>query len=122
VGLETRVKRLEGRVPRPDPEAEEGQENRRLLFAVLDELSDLRATMSERSYRGSPNGLVRIEPRDLAREFYGRDYTDKEFLELATVRALAKLGRSEEEIEDLKPGLLEFFTEKGVSPLGAPRE
>ena len=108
-----RLERLEGRVPRPDPGAEEREEGRRLLFAVLDELSGMRAMMSDSSYRGSPNGLVKIEPRDIAREFYGREYTEREFLELAIVRALEKHGCPEETIEDYKPGLLEFFAEEG---------
>jgi hypothetical protein len=109
----SRLRRLEGRVPRPDPGAEEREEGSRLLFAVLDELSGMGAMMSDSSYRGSPNGLVKIEPRDIAREFYGREYTEREFLELAIVRALEKRGCPEETIEDYKPGLLEFFAEEG---------
>jgi hypothetical protein len=78
--------------------------------AVLNELSDMQAMMSESSYRGSPNGLIKIEPRDVAREYYGRDYTRREYLELAILRALEGKGYDEETIEERTPDLLEVFT------------
>ena len=78
--------------------------------AVLNELSDMRVMMSDRSYRGSPNGPIKIEPRDVAREYYGRDYARREHLELAILRALEGKGYDEETIGERTPDLLEVFT------------
>jgi hypothetical protein len=79
--------------------------------AVLDEYGFMKQAMSDRSYRGSLSGLVKIEPRNVAREFYGRPYTQREFRELAISRALQKRGRSPAEIADLMDAYLAFFEE-----------
>ena len=86
------------------------------VVAVLDEYSGMRAMMSDKSYWGSPNGLVKIEPRDVAQEFYG-DYTQREFLELAVVRALEGLGYPDEKIDERLSKLVEMF-----AMLAEPRE
>jgi hypothetical protein len=81
------------------------------VVAVLDEFSSMRAMMSDKSYRGSPNGPVKIEPRDVAREWYGGDYTKQEFRELAVLRALEGLGFEDSEIDERMPELLAMFEE-----------
>jgi hypothetical protein len=80
-----------------------------LVVAVLNEYGAMGAMMSDNSYRGSPNGLVKIEPRDVAREFYGGDYTEREFRELAILRALEGLGYEGEQIDERTPELLTLF-------------
>jgi hypothetical protein len=80
-----------------------------LVVAMLDEYSAMGAMMSNQSYRGSPRGLVKIEPRDVAREHYGRDYSEQEFRELAIIRALGGLGYDAEQIDEWVPELLAVF-------------
>jgi hypothetical protein len=43
---------------------------------------------------------VRIEPKDEVREFYGRDYTQREHFELAVARGLERRGYSTAQIAD----------------------
>ena len=103
-----RLERLEGRL-KPDICVDMTRPPDPDVVAVLDTFSGMRSMMSDRSYRGSPTGLVKIEPRDVAREHYGRDYTEREFLELAVNRALEGLGYEEEELGERMPGLLALF-------------
>jgi hypothetical protein len=103
-----RLEHLEGRV-RSENGADMSGPLRPDVVAVLNEYSSMRAMMSDNSYRGSPNGLVKIEPRDVAREFYGGDYTEREFRELAILRALEGLGYEGEQIDERTPELLTLF-------------
>ena len=103
-----RLERLEGRV-RPDTGADMSESLNPDVVAVLNAYSDLKAAMSDKGYRGSPNGLVKIEPRDVAREHYGRDYSEQEFRELAVIRALEGLGYEGEQIDERTPELLTLF-------------
>jgi len=61
------------------------------------------------SYRGSPNGLVQVQSRDIAYEHYGRDYTDEEELELAVRTALQKRGHPEEDVDELTEVWMETY-------------
>jgi hypothetical protein len=112
-----RLERLEGRV-KPGTGVDTSRPMRADVVAVLNEYSAMRSRMSEKSYRGSPDGPVWIPPRDIAREHYGRDYTEKEFLELAIVRALEGLGFEGSEIDERMPELLAMFEELGRSREG----
>jgi hypothetical protein len=50
-------------------------------MAIMDEVQAIEwwANASDISiYRGPPNGLVKIQSRDVAYEHYGRDYTEEE--------------------------------------------
>jgi hypothetical protein len=81
-------------------------------MAIMDEVQAIEwwANASDISiYRGSPNGLVKIQSRDVAHEHYGRDYTEEEKLELAIRNALAKRGHAPEEIDELTEEWLEAY-------------
>jgi hypothetical protein len=80
-----------------------------LVVAVLNEYGAMGAMMSDKSYRGSPNGPLKIEPRDVAREHYGRDYSEQEFRDLAVMRALGGLGYDDEQIDERAHTLLAVF-------------
>jgi hypothetical protein len=77
----------------------------------MDEYGSMKAARAENHFRGSPNGLVKIEPRDLALEHYGRPYTKREFDKLAIRRGLEKRGcYSPSEMDELTEEWLEFFS------------
>jgi hypothetical protein len=77
----------------------------------MDEYGSMKAARAENHFRGSPKGLVKIEPRELAREHYGRPYTKSEFDELAIRRGLEKRGcYSPSEMDELTEEWLEFFS------------
>jgi hypothetical protein len=108
MALEGRLRKLEDRL---QPEHPMRQPISPEWGAVIEEFSDMKAMMCDQSYRGSPNGLVKIEPRDVAREFYGREYTNREFLELSVLRALKNLDYPDEKIDERLPALVEAFAE-----------
>jgi hypothetical protein len=81
--------------------------------AIEQEYNHMKAAMSDSSYRGSPSGPVKIEPRDAAYEHYGGDYTEREFCELAIARGLEKRGHSAARIAELIDPHLALFEEAG---------
>jgi hypothetical protein len=76
--------------------------------AVLDELAALKGSMAVH-YRGSKDGLLRIEPENIPQKILGDNYTVREFRELAISRALRKCGYSQAEVSERMPHYLERF-------------
>jgi hypothetical protein len=110
VALEKRIERLE-ELFQPSSEKQARRCPPPDFVAIMDEYSSMKAAMAENCYRGSPNGLVKIEPRDEALQHYGRPYTKSEFDELAIRRGLEKRGcYSPSEIDELTEEWLEFFS------------
>jgi hypothetical protein len=77
------------------------------FVAIIDEYSSMKAAMAENCSRGG----VKIEPRDVAYEYFGGPYTKSEFDELAIRRGLEKRRcYSPSEIDELTEEWLEFFS------------
>jgi hypothetical protein len=103
--LERRLGHLEERLqPSSEKQARRGPPPD--FVAIMDELASMKAARAENCSRGG----VKIEPRDIAFEHYGRSYTKREFDELAIRRGLGKRGcYSPEEMDEKTEDWLEFF-------------
>jgi hypothetical protein len=83
------------------------------VVAVLDEYGSLKSSMSDKHFRGSPDGPVPIEPENIPKKILGLTYTQGEFRELAIARGLERRGYSASEIARRIPEYLAFFEELG---------
>jgi hypothetical protein len=76
------LRRLSASVPRPDPEAEEREENFRRGSAILNELE---------------------------RHLWPREHDDDHLIEISVLNGLANYGLSAEEIDEVAPDFVEQF-------------
>jgi len=79
------------------------------LTAIVDEYGSMKSQMGDKSSRGG----VPIEPVNVALDFYGRPYSQREFRELAIARALEKRGYSAAEIAERMEAHLALLEEGG---------
>ena len=82
MALQTCIGRLKARL-QPSPERQARRGPAPDFVAIMAEYGSMKAARAENHFRGSPKGLAKIEPRDIAFEHYGRPYTKREFDELA---------------------------------------
>src|SRR5215218_10073265 len=108
--VERRIRDLEGLLAPASPEDEEPELWRAVMRDILDEISSLGACRARNRYRGGTPPTP-IQPTDPVGDSLGYPYTHGERTEFAIKRAVARLGFSEEESEEIIAHWIGWFRE-----------
>jgi len=105
-----RLDDLEGHFRPASPEDEGEDLHKAIMVAILDEISSLRACRARHRYRGGTPPTP-VQPTDPVGDSLGYPYTHGERTEFAIKRAVARLGFSEEESEEIIAHWIGWFRE-----------